>query len=160
MSSAPAWRAWPRRCRWPQAGRQVVIHEAGPAAGGRCRSYFDRGLSMRIDNGNHLLLSGNAATMAFLDQIGARHTLGGPGTALFPFIDLATGERWTVSPGRRPHSVVAAATARGASPAPGLRDNLALLPLLPGAAATRPSPRCCATARCTAGCWSRWRWRR
>ena len=48
------------------AGRQVTLHEAGPAAGGRCRSYFDRELGCRIDNGNHLLLSGNSATMAYL----------------------------------------------------------------------------------------------
>ncbi len=82
------------------AGRRVVLYEAAAAAGGRCRSYFDRGLGLRIDNGNHLLLSGNAAVMTYLDQIGARHTLGGPGEALFPFLDLATGERWNLAPGR------------------------------------------------------------
>jgi squalene-associated FAD-dependent desaturase len=81
------------------AGRRVVVYEAGPAAGGRCRSYFDRGLGMRIDNGNHLLLSGNHATMSYLDQIGARHTLGGSGEAHFPFFDLGSNERWVVSPG-------------------------------------------------------------
>ena len=81
-----------------EAGIQVTIHEAGPQAGGRCRSYFDRALGCRIDNGNHLLLSGNRATMAYLDQIGARHTLAGPATPLFPFMDLSTGERWTLRP--------------------------------------------------------------
>ena len=41
------------------AGRAVTVWEAGPAAGGRCRSYLDRELGIRVDNGNHLLLSGN-----------------------------------------------------------------------------------------------------
>jgi squalene-associated FAD-dependent desaturase len=80
------------------AGVQVTMHEAGPQAGGRCRSYFDRALGCRIDNGNHLLLSGNHATFAFLDQIGARATLTGPDTPLFPFMDVATGDRWTLRP--------------------------------------------------------------
>jgi squalene-associated FAD-dependent desaturase len=86
------------------SGRKVTLYEAGPACGGRCRSYFDRELGCRIDNGNHLLLSGNDAAMAYLDAIGARHTLGGPDAPIFPFLDLATGERWTVrpSPGRLP----------------------------------------------------------
>ncbi len=81
-----------------QAGVKVTIHEAGPQAGGRCRSYFDRALGCRVDNGNHLLLSGNHATFAFLDQVGARDTLTGPATPLFPFMDVATGERWTLRP--------------------------------------------------------------
>lgn len=82
------------------AGRRVILYEAGPAAGGRCRSYFDRGLGQRIDNGNHLLLSGNGAVMAYLEQIGARQALRGPGVALFPFLDLASGERWALAPGQ------------------------------------------------------------
>ena len=81
------------------AGRSVTLHEAGPAAGGRCRSYFDRGLGCRIDNGNHLLLSGNHAAMAFLDEVGSRDSLTGPGEAFFPFLDIANQENWAVSPG-------------------------------------------------------------
>jgi len=85
-------------------GRRVVIYEAGPAAGGRCRSYPDRALGLTIDNGNHLLLSGNAAAFAYLDRIGARDTMGGPSEPLFPFIDIPTRQRWTVRPngGRLP----------------------------------------------------------
>ena len=79
-------------------GRRVTLYESGPACGGRCRSYHDRELGCRIDNGNHLLLSGNSAAMAYLDRLGTRHTLGGPGAPVFPFMDLATGERWTVRP--------------------------------------------------------------
>ena len=81
-------------------GLRVTLHEAGPAAGGRCRSYFDRALGCRIDNGNHLLLSGNSAAFAFLDQVGSRGTLAGPREAAFPFMDLGSGERWTVRPSR------------------------------------------------------------
>jgi squalene-associated FAD-dependent desaturase len=68
-------------------GVAVTVHESGPAAGGRCRSYFDRELGCRIDNGNHLLLSGNRAAFAYLEQIGAGD-------------DMGTGERWTLRPNR------------------------------------------------------------
>jgi squalene-associated FAD-dependent desaturase len=81
-----------------QAGHTVTVLEAGPAAGGRCRSYFDRELGLRIDNGNHLLLTGNRAAFAYLRTIGARDTLTMPKAPLFPFIDLGTGRRWTVRP--------------------------------------------------------------
>lgn len=111
-----------------KSGHQVTLHESGPAAGGRCRSYFDRELNARIDNGNHLLLSGNKAALAYLETIGAAHTLAGPPTPLFPFFDLATGERWTVAPnmGRLPWWILSASrTVRGAR----LSDWLALLRL-------------------------------
>ena len=42
-------------------GAKVVVHEATAYPGGRCRSYFDRSIGMTIDNGNHLVLSGNHA---------------------------------------------------------------------------------------------------
>jgi squalene-associated FAD-dependent desaturase len=81
-----------------RAGRSVTLYEAGPACGGRCRSYFDQALGCRIDNGNHLLLSGNHAAMAYLDEIGTRDTLAGPGAPVFPFMDIIRGDRWTVRP--------------------------------------------------------------
>ena len=81
-----------------RAGRPVTLYEASPVCGGRCRSYFDQALGIRLDNGNHLLLSGNRAAMAYLDEIGARDTLGGPGAPVFPFMDLHRGDRWTVRP--------------------------------------------------------------
>lgn len=77
-------------------GVRVIVYEATNQAGGRCRSYHDPALGMVIDNGNHLVLSGNRAALAYLDTIGARDHLVGPSTASFPFIDLATGERWTL----------------------------------------------------------------
>ena len=83
-----------------QRGREVALYEAANQAGGRCRSYFDRSLGRLIDNGNHLLLSGNRSALVYLDAIGARDTLLGPAEASFPFLDLATGQRWTVRPNR------------------------------------------------------------
>jgi squalene-associated FAD-dependent desaturase len=83
-------------------GHQVTVHEAAPQAGGRCRSYHDQALGMVIDNGNHLVLSGNHATLAFLATIGAEDRLVGPPEAMVDFIDLATGERWTLRPSAGP----------------------------------------------------------
>jgi len=77
-------------------GMRVCVYEATNQAGGRCRSYHDPAIGMVIDNGNHIVLSGNRAALTFLDTIGARDHLTGPGSASFPFIDLATGERWTL----------------------------------------------------------------
>jgi len=82
--------------RLASRGLAVTVHEATNQAGGRCRSYYDATLGMEIDNGNHLVLSGNKAALSYLDMIGARGGLTAPPSANFPFIDLATGERWTV----------------------------------------------------------------
>ena len=79
-------------------GRSVTVHEAGPAAGGRCRSYLDRELGLRIDNGNHLLLSGNSAANSYIAEIAAADAFRIARCASFPFMDLATGERWSVRP--------------------------------------------------------------
>jgi len=40
-------------------GYPVSLYEATAQAGGRCRSYFDEHLGRTIDNGNHMMLSGN-----------------------------------------------------------------------------------------------------
>jgi hydroxysqualene dehydroxylase len=82
--------------RLSKSGAQVILHEAANQAGGRCRSYDDPALGMAIDNGNHLVLSGNRATMEFVTKIGARWELQGPGTASFAMVDLATNRRWTI----------------------------------------------------------------
>lgn len=81
-----------------ERGESVTLYEAAGHAGGRCRSYEDATLGRRIDNGNHLLLSGNTSAMAYLKTIGASDSLTGPETAAYPFFDVASGERWTVRP--------------------------------------------------------------
>lgn len=78
------------------AGLPVALSEAGPRAGGRCRSYFDPSLGLTIDNGNHLVLAGNPAVARFRALVGADQPLAGPAHADFAFADLASGERWTL----------------------------------------------------------------
>ncbi len=113
------------------AGRGVPVElsEAAAWAGGRCRSYVDPQLGMTIDNGNHLVLSGNQAVQAYLDQIGAGDRLAGPAMAAFDFADVATGARWTLRPSEGPLPWWIFDSARRV---PGTRaaDYLSLLPLL------------------------------
>src|SRR5207237_3230565 len=77
-------------------GETVVVHEATNVAGGRCRSYHDAAIGMMIDNGNHLLLSGNHAALGYLRTLGAEQRLIGPPTAEFSFVDLANRDQWTL----------------------------------------------------------------
>jgi squalene-associated FAD-dependent desaturase len=77
----------------------VSVYEAAGQAGGRCRSFFEPALDRTIDNGNHLVLSGNRAVADYLALIGASARLVGPDRAEYPFFDLATGERWCLRPG-------------------------------------------------------------
>ncbi len=83
-------------------GVAVTLYEASGQAGGRCRSFHDKALDRLIDNGNHLLLSGNAHALAYLEAIGARDAFVEPAEAAFPFVDLATGTRWTLRPNAGP----------------------------------------------------------
>ena len=78
------------------AGRAVAVHEAAGQAGGRCRSYHDQATGMVIDNGTHLLLSGNRAALAYAQTIGSAAGLQGPDDAEFAFIDLADNAQWTL----------------------------------------------------------------
>ena len=77
-------------------GDDVIVHEATAFVGGRCRSYHDASVGMTIDNGNHLLLSGNRAALDYLREVGAADRLIGPPTAEFQFVDLASAQRWTL----------------------------------------------------------------
>jgi squalene-associated FAD-dependent desaturase len=83
------------------AGRGVatVVHEATDQAGGRCRSYDDAQSGMRIDNGTHILLSGNTAALGFLARIGGTKLVNGASSARFPFSDLALKRRFTLDLG-------------------------------------------------------------
>jgi len=80
----------------------VTLYEAAGQAGGRCRSYYDHALDQTIDNGNHLVLSGNKAVHRYLRRIEPDGRLTGPGRAYFPFTDLKTGARWMLKLNRSP----------------------------------------------------------
>jgi hydroxysqualene dehydroxylase len=115
--------------RLANANFQVHVHEATQQAGGRCRSYFDAATSLTIDNGNHLLLSGNHHAVAYARSIGSEAGLVGPKSAQFPFVDLATGQRWQIDlgDGRLPLWVFDEGRR---VPDTRLRDYLALMPLV------------------------------
>jgi squalene-associated FAD-dependent desaturase len=92
-----------------RAGFSVDLADSAAQAGGRCRSYHDPQLGRVIDNGNHLVLSGNDAVTGYLQTIGAEGALSGPEDAEFDFVDRASGERWSFRPsaGRVPWWVFA-----------------------------------------------------
>lgn len=79
-------------------GERVILSEAARHAGGRCRSYHDGMLDMTIDNGNHLVLSGNMAVDRYLRDIGAEGRVTGPERPEFHFFDFQLGGRWTLRP--------------------------------------------------------------
>jgi len=83
-------------------GIEVEVSDAASQAGGRCRSYFDPQLETVIDNGNHLVMSGNRAVYAYLGIVGAADRLAGPDEAAFDFVDIETRERWQVRPNAGP----------------------------------------------------------
>jgi len=112
-----------------ERGVRVELIEAAPQAGGRCRSYFDSQLQQVIDNGNHLVLSGNRATMAYLAAIGAADRLTGPAEARFAFCDVVSGARWTIAPSEGPLAWWIFSKARRVPDTKG-RDYAKLAPLL------------------------------
>jgi squalene-associated FAD-dependent desaturase len=85
-----------------EKGARVEVYEGAPQAGGRCRSYVDPVLGQTIDNGNHFVLTGNHATFDYLLRIGASHRLVGPDKARTSFVDIVSGERWTIAPNGGP----------------------------------------------------------
>ncbi|WP_135469887.1 FAD-dependent oxidoreductase [Crenalkalicoccus roseus] len=67
-------------------GRAVVLHEAAPVAGGRCRALPDG-----TDNGTHALIGANRAALRFLSRIGARARWVEPEPGGLPVLDLRDG---------------------------------------------------------------------
>lgn len=123
--------------RLTDAGRRVVLYDAAPQAGGRCRSFFDATLDRTVDNGSHLVLSGNRALLGYLDRVGGRDRLTELRPAAFPFLDLRDGERWILRPGgfwlfdrsrrvpgSRPHHYLAALRMLTAGPRDSVADRL------------------------------------
>jgi len=115
--------------RLSNAGCQVHVHEATQQAGGRCRSYFDAATNLTIDNGNHLVLSGNHHVRDYARAIGTEAGLVGPASAQFPFVDVSTGQRWLLDLGdsRLPTWVFDEARR---VPDTGLLDYLKLAPIV------------------------------
>jgi squalene-associated FAD-dependent desaturase len=115
--------------RLANAGFTVHVHEATQQAGGRCRSYFDAATNLTIDNGNHLLLSGNRHALAYARSIGTEAGLVGPKRAQFPFVDLGTGQRWQLDLGESRLPLWVFDESRRV-PDTSVRDYLALMPLI------------------------------
>ena len=115
--------------RLADAGRTVHVHEATQQVGGRCRSYYDGATDLVIDNGNHLLLSGNHHALAYARLIGNAAGLTGPADARFDFVDFATDERWLlrINDGRVPFWVF---DPKRRVPATRPADYFALAPLV------------------------------
>ena len=115
--------------RLANAGHKVHVHEATQQAGGRCRSYFDAATNLTIDNGNHLLLSGNRHALAYAKSIGTEAGLVGPKSAQFPFVDIRTGQRWLLDLGDGRVPLWLFDESRRV-PDTGVRDYLGLMPLV------------------------------
>lgn len=81
--------------RLADSGRKIIVHEATNQPGGRCRSYYDQQTGMVIDNGTHLVLSGNRAVLDYARTIGGAKTLDEM-RPQFAFIDLASQTRWVL----------------------------------------------------------------
>jgi squalene-associated FAD-dependent desaturase len=115
--------------RLADSGRAIVVHEATAQPGGRCRSYYDRSTGMVIDNGTHLVLSGNRAVLDYARTIGGADSLQQATGAVFAFIDMASRTRWTVriSEGRIPWWVL---SKRRRVPQTRLLDYLSLMRLM------------------------------
>jgi len=85
--------------RLAHAGLNVSVHETAKHAGGRCRSFFDDALDATIDNGTHLLLSGNREVLDYVDLIGGTGALHHAPRAAFDFKDVSSGAQWRVDLG-------------------------------------------------------------
>ena len=72
--------------RLADQGRAVMLHEATPVAGGRCRALPDG-----TDNGTHALMGANHAALRFLADIGAREGWVEAEPEGLPVFDLADG---------------------------------------------------------------------
>jgi len=112
-----------------RAGVAVEVSEAAAQAGGRCRSYFDPQLGAVIDNGNHLVMSGNRAVHDYVRLIGAEDRLVGPEEAAFDFYDLVDKARWRLHPNLGPIPWWVAAKGRRV-PGTKISDYLGLAGLL------------------------------
>ncbi|MGB0748898.1 MAG: hydroxysqualene dehydroxylase HpnE [Magnetospiraceae bacterium] len=82
-------------CAASARGWHVVLYEAAPMAGGRCRSYPDKQLDRVLDNGTHLLLGAYEETFVYLRRIGAAQGLT-EWPAAYPMAEPGAALSWTV----------------------------------------------------------------
>ncbi len=131
-------------------GRSVTVVEGAAQAGGRCRSYVDPVLEMTLDNGNHLVLSGNAAAFEYLDTIGSAHRMAGPDKASFDWFDVRTRQGWTLRPNDSALAWWIFSQSRR-TPGTTAADYLGLLPLL----GAKPGQTVAQVMRCEGVLWER-----
>ena len=77
-------------------GAEVVVHEATGHCGGRARSFPDGRLDREIDNGSHLMLSGNHAVRRLVHLLGSTDELEIAPAARFDFFEPDRHFRWTL----------------------------------------------------------------
>jgi hypothetical protein len=109
-----------------RAGCPVTLHESTDHAGGRCRSYYDQALGLVIDNGTHLVMDVNQTALSFARAVGGLPFME-QGEPTFPFIDIATGQSWTLSPWaliRRPFDLLRAVGTLGLSSSTTVHESL------------------------------------
>ena len=111
-----------------EIGVPVTLYEAARHYGGRCRSYYESTLDLVIDNGNHLLLSGNDATLSYLSSVGASGSVYPLEDGRLPLLDLGRNQRWRFS--ITPWHLLAALMGAGRVPGTEMADYLSLWPAL------------------------------
>ncbi|MDC0196218.1 hydroxysqualene dehydroxylase HpnE [Gammaproteobacteria bacterium] len=79
-------------------GHKVRLFESTNHAGGRCRSYKDKTLDRIINNGNHLILSGNLGIKKLLEILNSAENFTTMDPALFNFYDIKENESWSLRP--------------------------------------------------------------
>jgi squalene-associated FAD-dependent desaturase len=79
-------------------GYKFQLFESTNHAGGRCRSFRDPTLGRTIDNGNHLILSGNLSVKNYLKRINALNSFKTIDPVSFQFIDINSEEQWSLQP--------------------------------------------------------------
>jgi hypothetical protein len=100
--------------RLADQGRAVMLHEATPVAGGRCRALPDG-----TDNGTHALMGANRAALRFLADIDAREGWVEAEPEGLPVFDMANGSARRIAaspldwrdPAKRPPGLSASAIA-------------------------------------------------
>ncbi len=82
-------------CHLTQRKKKITVFESTSHAGGRCRSYYDRSLELKIDNGNHLILSANKNFLNFCKLINSSDSIN-IYKPTFNFYDMNDKSNWSI----------------------------------------------------------------